>query len=230
MPQASQRDAPGPLKELDADVVLIDECGPDERLEAIFAESGLSHRLAGGVAELIEGEAAPYLVVLRTEETLTKDVVSVLEQVGRRWPQTAVVAVCAEIRPGELRAALAVGISGVVLEDELTATMPACIAAARSGQLCLPKRHARQVEPAALSTREKQILGLVVMGYMNSEIGERLFVAESTVKSHLSSAFAKLGVRSRNEAVELILDPERGLGTGILALGGERVELKATAR
>jgi hypothetical protein len=34
----------------------------------------------------------------------------------------------------------------------------------------------------------------------------------------------KLGVRSRNEAVSLILDPERGLGMGILGLGGEPVE------
>ena len=67
----------------------------------------------------------------------------------------------------------------------------------------------------------EQVLGLVVMGYMNGQIAQQLFLAESTVKSHLSSAFAKLGVRSRNEAVELIVDPEQGLGTGILALGGE---------
>ncbi len=88
----------------------------------------------------------------------------------------------------------------------------------------MPREHWRQIEPPALSTREKQILGLVVMGYMNSQIAEQLFLAESTVKSHLSSAFGKLGVRSRNEAVNLILDPERGLGMGILALGGEPLE------
>ena len=61
------------------------------------------------------------------------------------------------------------------------------------------------------------------MGYSNSQIADQLFLAESTVKSHLSSAFGKLGVRSRNEAVHLILDPERGLGMGILALGGEPI-------
>jgi DNA-binding NarL/FixJ family response regulator len=88
----------------------------------------------------------------------------------------------------------------------------------------VPQAYWREIEPPALSTREKQILGLVVMGYMNSQIAEQLFVAESTVKSHLSSAFGKLGVRSRNEAVDLILDSERGLGMGILSLGGDSVE------
>ena len=73
----------------------------------------------------------------------------------------------------------------------------------------------------ALSAREKQVLALVVMGYMNCEIAERLFLAQSTVKSHLGSAYAKLGVRSRHEAAELILDPVGGLSTGILALGAE---------
>jgi DNA-binding NarL/FixJ family response regulator len=49
----------------------------------------------------------------------------------------------------------------------------------------------------------------------NSQIASELFLAESTVKSHLSSAFAKLGVSSRSEAVAVILDPERGPGLGI---------------
>ncbi len=89
--------------------------------------------------------------------------------------------------------------------------------------MCL-EQHATQIDPAALSAREKQVLGLVVMGYTNSKIAEQLFLAESTVKSHLSSAFAKLGVRSRNEAVELILDADRGRGIGILALGPEPIE------
>ena len=44
------------------------------------------------------------------------------------------------------------------------------------------------------------------MGFTNSEIGARMFLAESTVKSHLSSSYSKLGVRSRSEAVSLLLD------------------------
>ncbi len=133
---------------------------------------------------------------------------------------TAIV-VCERARPGEVRMALAGGVAGIVFAADLASTLVPTFAAVLAGQVAVPWREARQVEAASLSTREKQILGLVVMGCPNGEIAERLVVAESTVKSHLSSAFGKLGVRSRNEAVDLILDAERGLGKGILGLGGE---------
>jgi len=58
----------------------------------------------------------------------------------------------------------------------------------------------------------------VVFGFSNAEIGEKLFVTERNVKSHLTSAFSKLGVSSRNAAAELILDHESGLGPGILRI------------
>ena len=97
------------------------------------------------------------------------------------------------------------------------------------GQTCVPREHWRQIDPPVLSAREKQTLGLVAMGYTNGQIAERLFLAKSTVKGHLSSAFGKLGVRSRNEAADLVLNPERGLGMGILGLSGEPLQTVPSA-
>jgi DNA-binding NarL/FixJ family response regulator len=57
---------------------------------------------------------------------------------------------------------------------------------------------------------------LLVAGLTNRQIGSRLFLAESTVKTHLASAFGKLGVRSRKDAVALLLDPAEGLATAAL--------------
>ena len=59
---------------------------------------------------------------------------------------------------------------------------------------------------------------MVVIGLSNREIADQLFLAESTVKSHLFSAFRRLGVRTRGEATALILDRDQGLGSGILTI------------
>lgn len=178
------------------------------------------------VEDLPGDGAAPALIALWAREDLPKAVAGDLVSLRRAMVEAPVVVlVCSEIRPGDLRIALSSGVSGVVLESELTTALGPSLQAAEVGQVCVPRQQSQQIEPASLTPREKQILGLVVMGYMNSQIAEQLFVAESTVKSHLSSIFGKLGVRSRTEAAELILDSERGLGMGILALGGEPLEV-----
>jgi DNA-binding NarL/FixJ family response regulator len=197
--------------------------GASGRVATVLEERGFEFELFDSAAEVAAAER-PAVMLLCAEGKVATAVADELPALHEAQPEAPVLLVCAEVRPGELRGALAAGVNGVVLEEHLSATLGVCIEAVRAGQVCVPRRHAPQIEPATLSAREKQILGLVVMGYMNSEIASQLFVAESTVKSHLSSAFSKLGVRSRNEAVDLIVDPERGLGMGILALGGEPIE------
>jgi DNA-binding NarL/FixJ family response regulator len=161
----------------------------------------------------------PSLILLSTHDT-DSEPLRYIAPLMRRFAPSPLILACARINRWEVRAALAAGAAGIVLVVDLDSALGPCVRAVLSGQTCVPRAHWQQIEPPPLSSREKQILGLVVMGFMNGQIAEQLFLAESTVKSHLSSAFGKLGVRSRNEAVNLILDPERGLGMGILALGG----------
>jgi DNA-binding NarL/FixJ family response regulator len=183
-----------------------------ERLEGVLRERGFT--VAG------EGEEAEVVLVAAPEGS---ELTAAIAEGRGRFPDVPVVVLARSVESRELRGALAAGALGLILEADLEEVLEACLNAVRAGQVCVPHEHWRQVRPPALSTREKQILGLVVMGYMNSQIAARLFLAESTVKSHLHSAFSKLGVRSRNEAVSMILDPQRGLGLGILAVGAEPV-------
>jgi DNA-binding NarL/FixJ family response regulator len=128
---------------------------------------------------------------------------------------------CVAVVPGqdgdEARRALAAGATGVVFIEDL-AVLAATVTAVAGGQLVVPSSLRTAIAKPVLTTREKQVMALVVLGFSNREIADQLFLAESTVKSHLFSAFRRLGVRTRKEAAALILDDQQGLGTGILTI------------
>ena len=130
-----------------------------------------------------------------------------------RSPDTAlIVAMPDDTGGGTLRRALQAGIHGIVFDDQLHETLVPTVSAVLAGQLAVPVTLRRGIAPPALSHREKQIMSLVVAGFTNRQIAAELFLSESTVKTHLSSAFGKLDVRSRAEAAALILDPDAGYG------------------
>jgi NarL family two-component system response regulator LiaR len=58
------------------------------------------------------------------------------------------------------------------------------------------------VDQFEISKRELEILGLMAQGHSNEEIGAKLFVSLSTVKTHIQNLFVKLDVKRRTQAVE----------------------------
>jgi ATP/maltotriose-dependent transcriptional regulator MalT len=60
--------------------------------------------------------------------------------------------------------------------------------------------------PAALSTREVEVLRLVATGMTNAEVAERLFISSRTVSWHLGSIYRKLGFHSRTEATRFAVE------------------------
>lgn len=62
--------------------------------------------------------------------------------------------------------------------------------------------------PAILTPRQREILELASEGLSNAQIGERLFLTESTVKQHLHKAYRLLKVRNRTEAIKALRDAE----------------------
>src|SRR6478609_2181509 len=68
-------------------------------------------------------------------------------------------------------------------------------------------------ELASLTEQELKLLALIAEGLTNRQIGERMFLAEKTVKNYVSSILAKLGLERRTQAAVLaskLLDPETG--------------------
>ncbi|HET6448470.1 MAG TPA: response regulator transcription factor [Conexibacter sp.] len=196
-----------------------------ERVRDLLTAAGHDVRSTG--LPLAAIDLRPDAVVVLAEGGDPSHSLRALADAGRG---AAIVALLDDDAAGPaVRRALRAGASGVVLAMDLDRALAPTVAAVAGGQAVVPRAAERQLVRPALSVRERQVLSLVVMGLMNGEIAAQLFVAESTVKSHLSSAFAKLGVRSRTEAIELILDPDEDMGLGILRIGGEPLMAVAEA-
>lgn len=165
----------------------------------------------------------PELVVLARQGPQA-EACDAVRRLRSRFPTSRLVLILRRSRGTvELRKAVALGADAVVFHDELETTLDASVAAVHCGQLALPRALHDHLARQPLTAREKQVIGLAVHGLANKEIAGRLFLAESTVKCHLSSVFEKLNVRSRAEAATLILDPNEGLAPSILAVANGHV-------
>ena len=130
----------------------------------------------------------------------------------------AVVVVTDELERDATLAMLRAGVRGIVLREELEQALAPTVRAARAGQVAIPRAARRQIFRPVLSHRENTVLAMVAMGRSNAQIAASLHVEESTVKSHLGSLFAKLGVRSREDAAAVVLDGESQIASGVLAV------------
>lgn len=121
------------------------------------------------------------------------------------------VVVSPECTPMAARRAIRAGADSVIPEPQLDETLAPAVRAVAAGLSVLPVPLRAAAERPALSHREREVLRLAIAGNSNGEIANGLFLAQSTVKSHLSSAYRKLGASGRKEATSLILDPDAGL-------------------
>ena len=113
--------------------------------------------------------------------------------------------------------ALRSGASGFVLKDEPPEQLLAAIRTVAAGDALLSpsvtkrviKQFARTPRPAPpkefdeLTSREQEVFRLIADGLSNVEIGQQLFISDTTVKTHITHILQKLGLRDRVQAVVL---------------------------
>jgi DNA-binding NarL/FixJ family response regulator len=113
--------------------------------------------------------------------------------------------------------ALRAGASGFVLKDDPPEQLIAAIHTVAAGDALLSpsvtkrviERFSKIPRPPAetplddLSERERDVFRLIARGLSNAEIGQELFISETTVKTHVTHILAKLGLRDRVQAVVL---------------------------
>jgi DNA-binding NarL/FixJ family response regulator len=187
-------------------------------MAAALSDSGYGVHEATTVDAALEARAlTPDVVAMHRAAASARDL-ALLRKVAEELGSVGrVLVVGRKQSPIALRRALRDGIDGYLLEDQIETALVATVDAVRARQVVFPSEHRSSVGAPALSHREKQVLALAARGLQNGEIAEQLFLTTSTVKTHLSSAFSKLGVASRSEAAALVFDSNGSLGRSVLA-------------
>ncbi|MFI9404824.1 response regulator [Nocardia sp. NPDC052316] len=204
-----------------------------ERLRLILADdhvvmrAGIAALLAAEPSIDIVGEAADGSEAIALVERLKPDValldlrmpildgVAATREITTR-STTRVLILTTYDTDSEIERAVEAGAIGYLLKDTTRDQLVAAIHAASRGRTVLAPLVAerlvariRRPAPVTLSPREIDVLRAVADGLSNPEIGQRLTIAEATVKTHLLRIFAKLDVNDRTHAVVVALD--RGL-------------------
>ncbi|SFR54765.1 response regulator [Microbacterium azadirachtae] len=150
----------------------------------------------------------------------TRRILAAAERDGR--PAPAVLVLTTFDADEYVHEALRAGASGFLLKDALPEELVQAVRVVASGDALLAPRITRrllerfaesrprtggtELRLKGLTEREHEILVLIGRGLSNREIASSLFLAEQTVKTHVSRVFAKLGLRDRVQAVILAYD------------------------
>jgi NarL family two-component system response regulator YdfI len=203
-----------PIRILIADDHLIVR----EGLQAIL-ETAPDLKLVGEARDGIEavqlsGELLPD-VVLMDLRMPRMDGIAAIRQIKAKYPQVEIVILTTYDEDEYIIKGLQAGARGYLLKDSGRQALFDTIRAAARSESLLPSTVIDRVvahlsggkssQPAPLSDREMEVLGLMAQGAANKEIALQLSISERTVKAHVTGILNKLGVNSRTEAVALAL-------------------------
>ncbi len=165
---------------------------------------------AGAIADYAKWRPDVTLMDLRMPDISGTEATAAIH---RAYPNARVLVLTTFDNDEDIYRALEAGATGYLLKNTESGPLLATIRAVFAGTYRLPAemaaRLARRRASPELSSRELDVLLLIVKGYSNKEIGSELGVAENTVKNHVKMILEKLGVNDRTQAVTTAI--QRGL-------------------
>lgn len=196
--------------------------------------AGLTALIAADPSMVVAGTAASVAEACAIEVDVPADVcvvdlhlpdgdgISLGVALKQRWPRTRVLVLTMASDPAAVIRSLGAGLDGYLLKDSDPAELRTAVHSVAQGSTVLgrgasgPVVGAATLLPdanplAALDSRDREILELLVQGSTPSAIAQRLFLAPKTVRNRISTMLSKLGVTSREEAISIGI--AGGLGT-----------------
>jgi len=173
----------------------------------------------GATALALDAEHAPDVILLDLKLP-GMDGIAVLGELKARESAARVLVLTSATEPASASLAVRSGAAGVLYKDVDPDALVRAIRSVHDGHLLLaPEAAGTLVRSAgtwgavagldALTGREREVLAEITKGRSNREIARALGVSEKTVKAHVSSVLAKLGVQDRTQAALLAVRHER---------------------
>lgn len=172
------------------------------------------------IAEGINGQQAIDLFKQHTPDVTLIDLrmpvvggVEAITAIRHNFPEARLIVLTTYDGDEDIYRSLQAGARGYLLKDVFFEELETAIRAVHGGSRHIPAaiamRLAERMASSDLTSREMEVLELIVRGQSNKEIGVSLRISEATVKSHINNILSKLGVTDRTQAVTTAL--QRGL-------------------
>lgn len=190
------RDGIGHLLDSEPDMTVVGKVGNNAQLEAICRE--------------VQPDVVLLDLLMPSEPPL-----QVIRRLLERYPSLRVVIFSAYEDYVPVQELLQVGVAGYVHKDERPQMVVQAVRAAYdgstlfSGPVLRGMQDGQRQEP--LTSREREVLQQITLGWTSDQIASELCVTERTVRYHLSNIYSKLGVSGRAEAVAWAV--RRGFGS-----------------
>jgi len=139
---------------------------------------------------------------------IASDVEDAIEFLAEASPDTKLVVVSYSNNPEAARLALRAGAHGYVMITEGMSILAEAIKSAARGEIYVNPRLLTDVAMLGggyldgLTPREREVLGLLALGYSNAEAAAAMFLSTRTIESYRASLYEKLGIQTRREVVE----------------------------
>lgn len=172
------------------------------------------------IAEGINGQQAIDLYKQHTPDIMLIDLrmpvvggVEAISTIRQNFPDARLIVLTTYDGDEDIYRSLQAGARGYLLKDVFFEELETAIRTVHAGSRHIPaaiaERLAERMTISDLTSREMEVLELIVRGQSNKEIGASLAISEATVKSHINNILSKLGVTDRTQAVTTAL--QRGL-------------------